>query len=150
MSLDVHLTLRGVQHLDSGPHIFVREDGQTKEITRAEWDARYPGREPVMTETASDDDEVYSANITHNLNRMAEEAGIYYPLWRPEEIGVTIARQLIDPLEAGLQLLVSDPHRFEQYNPSNGWGSYDGLVSFVHDYLAACKEYPEAEVYASR
>ena len=33
----------------------------------------------------------YSANITHNLGKMAEEAGIYKHLWRPEEIGITKA-----------------------------------------------------------
>lgn len=34
---------------------------------------------------------LYDANITHNLNRMADEAGIYEHVWRPEEIGVTTA-----------------------------------------------------------
>lgn len=29
---------------------------------------------------------VYAANVTHNLNRMADAAGIYLPLWRPEEM----------------------------------------------------------------
>lgn len=32
--------------------------------------------------------EGYSANITHNLGAMAEAAGIYLALWRPEEIGI--------------------------------------------------------------
>lgn len=27
---------------------------------------------------------IFSANITHNLNAMAEAAGIYKHLWRPE------------------------------------------------------------------
>lgn len=27
----------------------------------------------------------YSANITHNLGNMAQAAGIYHPVWRPEE-----------------------------------------------------------------
>jgi len=148
MSLDVYLTLTGVQ-IHSGPRIFVREDGQVKEVTRAEWDERFPNREPVTIET-QDNDEVYRANITHNLNRMAVEAGIYKHLWRPEELGITRATQLIDPLRAGLVLLKSNPSRFGSFNPENGWGDYDGLVEFVERYLAACEEYPDAEVSVSR
>lgn len=144
MSLDVCLTVPGVQH-STEDRIFIREDGQTKAITRAEWDARGEDREPV---TASTDDggEVYTANITHNLNRMAREAGIYEVLWRPEEIGITHAAQLIAPLTDGLALLRSDPERFERFNPVNAWGSYEGLVRFVVEYLEACTSYPTAEV----
>lgn len=95
-------------------------------------------------------DEYYSRNITHNLNRMASEAGIYEVLWRPDEIGITKAEQLIEPLKAGLAKLESDPERFDKLNPPNGWGSYDGLLVFVRDYLRACEETPDAEVYVSR
>lgn len=98
----------------------------------------------------TDDKTVYTANITHNLNRMASEAGIYEYLWRPDEIGVTKAEQLIEPLRDGLALLKSEPDRFKAFNPENGWGSYDGLVGFVKQYLAACQENPEAEVSVSR
>jgi hypothetical protein len=93
---------------------------------------------------------IYDRNITHNLNRMAEEAGIYKELWRPDEIDVTHARQLIAPLRAGLERLKADPDRFRKLNPSNGWGSYEGLVQFVEEYLGACEENPDAEVSVSR
>ena len=144
MSLDVYLKLPGVT-VTIEPRIFVREDGQNKEITRAEWDARYPGREPY-TVTSEESETVYSANITHNLNKMAAEAGIYEALWRPDEIGITHAAQLTPILADGLARLESDPERFKAFNPSNGWGDYGGLRQFVADYLVACKEYPSAEV----
>lgn len=96
------------------------------------------------------DTEIYSANITHNLNRMAKEAGIYEYLWRPDEIGVTKAEQLIEPLTVGLKTLKSDPVRFKQFNPGNGWGDYDALVGFVERYLSACSENPDASVSVSR
>jgi len=150
MSLDVYLSLKGVQNLPSGEAIFIREDGQTKEISRAEWNERFPEREPIRVELPSDDDEVYSANITHNLNSMADEAGIYRHLWRPDEIEITKAEQLIEPLRVGLELLKSDPERFSKFNPENGWGTYEGLVRFVENYLQACVSYPSAEVQVSR
>lgn len=93
---------------------------------------------------------VFDYNITHNLGAMAGEAGIYKHLWRPEELGITKAAQLIDPLAAGLALLQSDPERFRKLNPSNGWGSYEGLVFFVASYLEACREYPDGDVSACR
>lgn len=93
---------------------------------------------------------VYEANITHNVNRIAEAAGCYRELWRPDEIGVETASQLIEPLKAGLITLVSDPVRLEAHNPENGWGSYDGLVQFVTAYLKACIQHPDATVRVSR
>jgi hypothetical protein len=93
---------------------------------------------------------VFSKNVTHNLNAMADEAGIYKALWRPEEIGITKASELVKPLESGLSLLVSDPARFAKHNPDNGWGSYESLVEFVRAYVAACKTWPDAEVSVSR
>lgn len=94
--------------------------------------------------------EVYSANITHNLTRMAEEADLYMTLWRPEEIGITKADELIEPLRTGLALLKSDPERFKQFNSPNEWGVYENLVSFVEYTLKACEENPDATVEVSR
>ncbi len=150
MSLDVYLEIEEGQHLPSDPAIFIREEGRVKQITRAEWDERFPDREPVMVTFPADDKTVYSDNITHNLNAMAKEAGIYKHLWRPDEINVTKAAELIEPLHNGLTLLLSAPERFKQFNPENGWGTYEGLVAFVCDYLKACEEYPSADVFVSR
>lgn len=94
--------------------------------------------------------EVYSRNITHNLNKMAEEAGIYYHLWRPDEIEITKAASLVMPLTEGLQRLLADPERFKALNPENGWGSYEGLVDFVRAYRDACEANPDANVEVSR
>jgi len=94
--------------------------------------------------------EVYRSNITHNLNEMATEANIYMELWRPEEIGITKAHQLIEPLTKGLLLLKSDRARFEKFNAVNGWGTYIHFVPFVEQYLKACIEYPDADVQVGR
>jgi len=94
--------------------------------------------------------DVYTDNITHNLNKMAAEAGIYEALWRPDEIGITHAHQLIPILLKGLEKLRANSEHYEKFNPPNGWGSYDGLVRFVRCYLAACREDPDAEIEVSR
>lgn len=94
--------------------------------------------------------EVYSSNITHNLGGMAEAAGIYQALWRPEEIGIEKAEQLIEPLTRGLGRLRAEPERFSVYNSPNGWGLYEHFVPFVERYLAACIENPDAIVSVDR
>lgn len=93
---------------------------------------------------------VYDSNITHNLTGMAAEAGIYKHLWRPDEIGITKAAQLIEPLRAGLELLRADPERFQKHNAPNGWGMYEHFVPFVEGYLKACEENTDADVSVSR
>jgi len=93
---------------------------------------------------------VFDANITHNLGRMAEAAGIYYHVWRPEEVGITEAKQLIEPLHQGLALLKEDPARFKSYDAPNDWGRYDHFVPWLERYLEACEAYPDAEVWVSR
>lgn len=149
MSLDVYLTsLRPVIRESSG--IFVRENGQTKEISRAEWNERNPGHEPCIVSETKETNEAYSSNITHNLGKMAEAAGMYYHLWRPEEIGITKAAQLIDPLKCGIACLEATPEVFENLNPDNGWGSYEELVKFCKDYLTACEQNPDADISVSR
>lgn len=92
----------------------------------------------------------FTRNITHNLAPMAQDAGLYLPLWRPEEMGITEASQLIAPLEDGLAALEADPAHFKKLNPENGWGDYGGLVDFARAYLDACRANPEARVEASR
>jgi hypothetical protein len=99
---------------------------------------------------ASEYDYLYESNITHNLGQMAEAAGIYKHLWRPEEIGVTKASELIEPLREGLKKLRERRNYFETFNSSNGWGMYHNFVPWVQAYLSACEEYPDAEVSVSR
>jgi hypothetical protein len=100
--------------------------------------------------TATRPTEVYEANITHNLGKMAREAGIYEALWRPEEIGIDKAEQLIEPLTVGLEKLKADPAHYEQFNSPNGWGMYEHFVPFVENYLEACKNNPDAYITVSR
>jgi hypothetical protein len=95
-------------------------------------------------------EEFYSSNITHNLAQMADRAGIYKPIWRPDEIGITHARQLIEPLTTGLKKLQDNPNLYEQYNSTNGWGTYQQFIPWVVEYLEACKQYPDAKIEVSR
>ena len=145
MSLDVYLIGEPTKRQHTG--IYIREGGENRELTPDEVKRMYGDDYDVRV---SDDNELYHRNITHNLNTMADKAGIYNELWRPDEIGISVAKDLIEPLREGLHRLKSDPEYYQQFNPENGWGSYDTLIRFVSDYLDACYMYKDAKVEVSR
>lgn len=151
MSLDVSLVVPGAK-VPRGSGIFIRVEGKgAVEITREEWDRLNPGREPCVVQYEdSATDEVYSDGITHNLNEMALEAGIYEALWHPDKILCVWAHDISPVLRRGIATLKADPDRFKAMNPSNGWGTYDTLLQFAEDYLAACEKWPDAEINVSR
>lgn len=93
---------------------------------------------------------VFSANITHNMGAMAREAGIYECLWRPDEHGITKAVQIIEPLAAGVVRLATEKARFDVFNPSNGWGSWEVFLPWCAEYLQACRDNQDADVRVSR
>ena len=148
MSLDVSLVAKEpVKRQGTG--IFIREDGRTRELAFHEISKYFPGPCQESIEE-SETKTVYKDNITHNLGKMARMAGIYLCLWRPEELGIDTASFLIEGLERGLKKLKSNPDYFKSFNPKNGWGDYDGLVTFVENYLNACKKFPDAEIEVDR
>lgn len=93
---------------------------------------------------------LFSSNITSNLNIMASNAGIYRILWRADELGIQTASELIDPLKEGLAKLKSNPAHYKQFDAKNGWGTYDQFIPWIEEYLQACIDYPEARVFVSR
>lgn len=142
MSLDVYLIIE--REVVVEPYVPVRVGGTIKRMSPDEYRQVY-GLEPFIV----DEDltsTVYSGNITHNLTEMADAAGLYGYLWRPDENGITTTSQLAEPLSVGLAALKSEPNKYIRFNPKNGWGSYDVLVNFVRTYLEACKRYPNATV----
>ena len=101
-------------------------------------------------QTCGRSDQGPSLNITHNLGKMAVEAGVYSKVWRPDECGITKASQMIAPLQTAIATMKADPLRFEQYNAENGWGTYNDFVPWLERYLEMCKLYPTATISVSR
>ena len=93
---------------------------------------------------------IWAIGITHNLTAMAEAAGLYECMWRPEEICITLASQMIHPLRCGIAVMEQHKEKLEKLNPENGFGNYEFLLSVAQRYLAACEEHPNATVEACR
>lgn len=105
--------------------------------------------------TATRKTEVYWANITHNLGKMAGKvkvgkSSLYEYLWRPEELNIKQAGELIKPLREGLKKLKANPEKYKKFDSPNGWGLYIHFVPFVEKYLTACEENPDASIEVSR
>lgn len=147
MSLDISLTVKTPIKM-RGTGVFVRDGGRTRELTPDEVLDKWPNAEVSYTEYETT--EVFDRNITHNLGKMANKAGIYYAMWRPDEKGWKTAKDVLTTLEIGLVELQANPDKYKKLNPENGWGSYDDLVDFVEVYVDACRKYPEAVIEVSR
>lgn len=100
---------------------------------------------------------VFEGNITHNLCKMAGEVKLsngmtlYSVLWRPDEQeGLKQGKDVEHLLSEGLSILLQDHLHFKQFNPINGWGSYDTLIKLVYLYRNACIEHPDAKIEVSR
>lgn len=96
------------------------------------------------------DDCVWSRNITHNVNVIAQEAGVYDFIWRADEIGIKHAKDNIRNLRSALSCFYVNYDSLAMLNPSNGWGSLDGLIDFTKAYLDACVEFPNAKIITDR
>jgi len=117
-------------------------------------------------------EDVYDANITHNLNTMASAVDVkfYYALWRPylivnpnhkiledyrleyefEDSVDVYCKDIVDVIEDGLKKLKSNPDKYKKLDSPNGWGLYDNFVPWVEEYLNKLKEYPNMLVIVSR
>lgn len=93
---------------------------------------------------------VHEQNITHNLGKMADAAGLYKALWRPEEIGLKKAKELIPYLEVGIKTMRHEPEKFKHLSAENGWGTYEQFLPWLDELLLKCKKYPEATITVSR
>lgn len=100
-------------------------------------------------------------NITHNLNTIVDECGKlvgkeYYELiWIPDELlgvdnGQVKVADIIHRLPTLLEDLINNEVELRQYLPSNGWGTFEGLIGFVCDYLKECYKHKEAYIYCCR
>lgn len=90
---------------------------------------------------------LFSANITHNLYRMWQEAGVHNVLYeshgkRAAEIRETIAE--------GVAAMACEPERFRTFDASNRWGTYENALPWLRSVLSACTEYPDGVIRISK
>jgi hypothetical protein len=84
-------------------------------------------------------------HITYNLGKMIR---LYPPMSKDgmktiDSMTTTDAAELISGLRHALE---TERQRYEALNPSNGWGNYDGLLKWAHEFIEACHDNPYCTV----
>lgn len=159
MSLDIYIiSPTPIKKKSTG--IWVRDDGKTRELSKAEAQEKYPDADIQEIEITTN--EFWHGNITHNLNKMAQECKIecdpqheglslYDLLWRDDYPWEMSHLEYTQCLMACLVSLTDEPERYKLFNPSNGWGTYEQLVEFVKSFIHALVDEPyEMEIKYSK
>lgn len=87
---------------------------------------------------------VYEANITNNLVKMADVLGVYDIIWAAD--GEMIGDEMIKPLAIAIHKLKDEPYYYDQYEAPNEWGTVSQFTKFLEQLLEACIEHPNSIV----
>lgn len=84
-------------------------------------------------------------NYTSNCAWMWREAGADLASFDGDQ-----AKDWAPLLKAAIDVLESEPERFREGNPKNGWGDYNSLVERLKVLLGQFEEHPDLIVRVSR
>lgn len=92
-------------------------------------------------------EELFSANITHNLTRMWREAGVFDALYESEG---KRAADIVGALTEGVATMAREPDRFHAFSAPNKWGTYEQALPWLERVREACIESPYGVIHISR
>ncbi len=93
---------------------------------------------------------VSSLSIPSALWRMAEQGGFYGYVWRPEQMRVTKSSQMAVHLRRAIAWMESHRGDAPVFSGMGGPGGHARLLQSLREYLAACEEFPDADIEVSR
>lgn len=96
-----------------------------------------------------DEETVYSNNMTHNLSKMANKAGIYDVLWN-YDVENKKPIETVDVLVKGYKKMIANPEKYKQLSSENGWGTYERFLPFISEHIKACLDFPNATISISK
>lgn len=79
---------------------------------------------------------------TYNLDPMFRKA-LGFGL---RDLQDRLADDIIPDLRRAIAAMQDRPTEFKQLNPENGWGTYEGALSFFQAFLQDCLSHPKATV----
>lgn len=85
--------------------------------------------------------DIYETNITYNLAKMYYKA-IGDGLGLKKIKGMT-CKEALPIIDNAIKDMIDKKEEYEKLNPSNGWGSYDGLLKDFKDIREICEENPD-------
>ncbi|HAU86055.1 MAG TPA: hypothetical protein DCW90_11335 [Lachnospiraceae bacterium] len=155
MSLDLYIESK-TPVLHRGTGVYIRENGETRELTtKQEVLTYFPDINPEeISETSYESNDYFHMNLTHNLTEMASQCRIigtcnedsdsgvvtlHDLLWHPEDRLhiITPNMDYLQDVMACYRKLLENPDFFKQYNPDNGWGTFEQLLKKTKLYANA-------------
>lgn len=84
---------------------------------------------------------IYETNITYNL------APMYYKAI-DEKLGLKklkcmICEKALPIINKAIDDMIKNKKEYEKLNPSNGWGTYDGLLEQFREMRTICEDNPD-------
>lgn len=80
-------------------------------------------------------------NITYNLASMLKALNIY-----PYDLVGQSVKECLGKLHIAELKLLKEPEKYKKYEASNGWGTINTVLTFIHDVDNDWKKYPDALV----
>jgi hypothetical protein len=81
-----------------------------------------------------------AGNLTFNLSKMMTAANVH-----PDILKGKTGKEIIPILRKAWSELIKDPDKFKRYNPPNGWGSYEGLLTWLKETVETAEEHLDAK-----
>lgn len=91
--------------------------------------------------------QVFERNITHNVVRMWDKAGVYDALYMSDG---KRCGDYLPALEGGVDSFHRYFAEYEDLNPANGWGSAQAALEFLVALLVAVREHPDGYFRVSK
>jgi hypothetical protein len=86
-------------------------------------------------------DEPNGLSVPEQVVFKKEGSKYYFDQWKNKT-----AQECEQSVQDAIERMEADPEKYKQYNPPNGWGTYEGALTILRDFLKTCREYPHAKV----
>lgn len=87
---------------------------------------------------------LFETNITYNLSDMYYKC-IDKKLGLKRLNGLS-SKEALPILKRAIEDMIKNKEEYEKLNPSNGWGSYDGLLRDLRNLEKSCEQIPDGVI----
>lgn len=99
------------------------------------WDVKLKAKREII---------LFQTNITYNLSDM------YYKCIDKElglkKLNGLSSKEALPIVKRAIEDMIKNKEEYEKLNPSNGWGSYDGLLRDLRNLKESCEQIPDGVI----
>lgn len=99
------------------------------------WDVKLKAKREII---------LFQTNITYNL------ADMYYKCIDKElgleKLNGLSSKEALPIVKRAIEDMIENKEEYEKLNPSNGWGSYDGLLRDLRNLKKSCEQIPDGVI----